>query len=373
MSHTVALAYQRLSQIHYFTNDLTVGTSCALHALTVAEEMDDSPGLARSYADLCMVMSLLCRVSAADSYAKLAEQVARSVEHFPSLAYVLNVTNMHRLAHARWDEVGRLSEESVEVGKQLRCDRDYAESLTVVAMQHCFRGKLSEGLEEFDRLLIIGTRAHNQLHRAWAHCGRGEALVRLGRFSEAEAALTNACQLLEDSESHTEWIRATGLLSYCLWKNNRDKEAIAMALKVASLADSKMFTSSALEGISSAIEVVFKAANGQTDKHASDTLPRLVRSLGKYAKVFPIGSARHLKFQGQLLALRGKLRPALKKFHKAVIVSEKIGLPWEAALAHIEEARWQVGSARRSAAEKAVRILEQTELKPNLVFAKSML
>lgn len=375
VAQTVALANQRLAQIHYFTNDLVVGTSRALRALTVAEDLDDSPGLARSYADLCMVMSLIRRIPMADQYADLAEQVARSVGHLPSLAYVLNVTNMHRLAHGRWEEAERLAIESVEVGKQLQSNRDRAESLTVLAMKRCFTGELALSLQDFDEVLRVAKQGHNELHCAWAHCGRGEVFLRIGRFAEAELALRKAQDYLLGSVSHTEEIRACGLLALCLWRTNRKEEGLKLASKIHQLLSKKgTVTSSALEGIRSAAEVSFDSLRNPNElADHSRNAREIVKHMRNYARIFPIGSATHLLYRGTLFMLRNQPSRAHQAWNDAIESSRRFHLPADEALVLLERAKFQTGSERRESAEAALAIFEQTELLPRQAQARNMI
>ena len=374
VEHCVALANQRLAQIHYFSNDLIIGTARALRALTVNESIDDSPGLARSYADLCIVKSLLRRVPAADKYAAIAEQVGRHVQHLPSLAYVLNVTNMHRLAHGRWSEVERLGRESVQIGEQLHCFRDRGESLTVLAMKHCFEGKLAKGRTFFDNVLDVAREGRNDLHCAWAHGGRGEALLRMGRYSEAETELRLALQILDGSVHHTEQIRDAGLLALCLWRSNMKQEALRYVNDVFLASENKTSTASALEGISGAAEVLFDSFRGRPmDTTTNRKARRILRQLRIYAKVFPIGKPRLLYFQGIYAALSGKIPAANRRWRAAIDASQEIGLSWEQAFVELEQAKWQMGAVRQGLLQSALAILEQTEFAPQLNLALGML
>ncbi len=265
-------------------------------------------------------------------------------------------------------------EESLCISNTLQCDQDLADSLTVVAMNHCFQGRLSQGLACYDELLLVGTRARNQLHCVWAHGGRAEPLLRLGRYDEAETALRQARELLKGTISHTEEIRATGLLASCLWKSGRKDDALQIALEFATMVEKKMATVSAVEALSGAVEVILESAKeGTTDTETNHRLSRLMRYMKNHAKVFPIGAPRYWKFAGQLLALQGKLAAAKTKWQRAIACSDNVHLPSEAALVYLEEARWQTGTARIAAAAKAAAILEGTEFQPQLELAHGML
>lgn len=373
VAHCAALANQRLAQIHYFSNDLVIGTSRALRALTVAESVDDSPGLARSYADLCMVMSLLKRCRGADYYAALAEQVARSVAHLPSLAYVLNVTNMHRLAHGRWQQVQQLATESVQIGLALHCDRDRAESLCVLAMQQCFTAQLSAGLRNFDELLRIATRAKNSLHCAWAECGRGEALLRMGNYHQALPALTRACQFLENSTSHTEELRARGLRGLCLWRMQRYDEALTQVQDVDRLLALKAtVTCSALEGLTSTAEVLFDSLRrAPADSQQAAMAKRLLQHFSKFCRVFPIGRPAYLRFQGAWLALAGKQPAAQRCWQAAQSISQRLDMPFEEGLALLEQSKYAHEPERKRFAQNAYAILQATECLPHAQAAQA--
>lgn len=332
VAHCVALANQRLAQIHYFRNDLVVGTARALRALRTAQSIDDSPGLARSYADMCIVMTLLRKVKMADHYAIEAERIARRVKHLPSLTYVLNVTNMHRLAHARWSDALRLGQESIEIGLQLQCTKDRAESLTVPAMLHCFRGDFKQGEAWFEQVRQVAELGKNGLHRAWAHCGQGEILVRTNRNQEAEPELREAIQLLMESHSNTEMLRARGLLALALWRTNRRDEAKTLAIDAAKTWNSAS-TASALEGFYSVAEVLLSAVmESPTDAELRNCLEKSLRDFHQYSRVFPVGSPRYHWLLGKWHTFRGRGRLAAQAWKKGRKLAEKMELPEEGRL-----------------------------------------
>lgn len=332
VAHCVALANQRLAQIHYFKNDLVVGTARALRALRIAQSIDDSPGLARSYADMCIVMTLLRMVKMADHYAIEAERIARRVKHLPSLAYVLNVTNMHRLAHARWDEVLKLGHESIQIGLQLQCYKDRAESLAVPAMLHCFRGELSQGQEWFDQVRKVAEQGKNGLHSAWAHCGQGEILVRTGRYAEAEAELRESILLLTESSSNTEMLRARGLLSFALWQLHRRDEARDLAMETAENWKSSP-TASALEGFYGVTAVLLSSVVSEpTNEQVQITFKKAMKDFLSYSKVFPVGGPRYHLVLGKWCASQGKLKQAERAWKLGSRLADRLVMPAEAEL-----------------------------------------
>ena len=341
VAHTAALANQRLAQIGYFTNEMIVGTTRALRGLQIAESIDDSPTLARSYADLCLVYSLLRHPRLADHFAKIAETVARKLGHLPSLAYVLNITNMHRLAYARFVEVEQLGQESIDIGLQLQCYRDRVESLTVIAMKCCFQGELARGGLLFEQVGSVAELGRNLLHQAWSQCGRGEVLLRTGKTEEAEQCLLAARELLAESRSATEELRAEGLYALCLWRSNRAAEAIKTAIEL-SQRNFKTPTASALEGISSVMEVLIEAQALQpcNAREVVQACKRMARLFRTYCRVFPIGVPRYQRNLGLWAAVRGRTSKAQAHWRKALYWAQKLDLTTEGDLVRLDLARF---------------------------------
>ncbi len=335
--HCVASANQRLAQIHYFRNDLIPGTARALRGLRIAQSIDDSPGLARSFADMCIVHSLLRFPKAADFYAIKAEQVARRVNHLPSLAYVLTVTNMHRLGNCRWDDTQRLGTESVQIGQKLQCFKDRTESVAVLAMLHAFRGEFTEGLDWFQQLRKLAEQGKNDLHRAWACCGLGEIYARTGRFDQAECELHEALELLNGSSSNTEILRAKGLLAFTLWNMDRTDDAKALAIET-SLQMPSSPTVSALEGINGIAEVLRESMFAAPhDALIQKSFWKVMKEFKRYSKTFPVGRPRYHRALGNWYLAQDKTTAAKRQWKYGINWANKIELPYERTLIEVSQ------------------------------------
>ncbi len=326
-----ALACQRIAQICYFTNDITVGVNRTLTALNLAERVPESPVLAVSYASTSIIATLLRIDRLARLYAVAAERVGRDVNDLPALAYTLAVVGMYWLGRGDWDRVRRISNEAIEISERLGDHRQLAESVTVLAMLNCFRGNYDDSRRQFDRVRWLGEQADNDLHAAWGHCGRGECLYREGKLEAARGALEKAWTLLQNRKDRTEEIRAAGLLAIVNWRLQHPDDARRHADAAEGLiAESPHVTVSTLEGLAGLAEARLGFwADHPTDGVAQKRAHRSVALMKRFARVFPIGVPRALRLRGEAATIAGRPRLAQRLFANSLSAADRLGLQLE--------------------------------------------
>lgn len=373
----IALALQRLSELHYLKVDIEEGLSTAIEALNVAERAGRSSLLARAYSGMAVVFGLIrCRILA-DHYARLAEVVAHDVDDQPTTSYVLMAVSVHRLGHARWDLVADRSATSTRIAQQLQDHHQIALSITVTAMAHCFRAEYESARQVADQVRRVAQISENQVHLAWSHSIQGECLFRLGDARQAIRELRETQRLLEGREHSTEEIRTAGLLAIAYWRAG-DRQAAADAVRIAleRIERCSYATVSTLEAFSGIVEVILLdwQDRGETGP-LQNLLPLALAKLRWYTSVFPIGRPRWLCHRGTLHWLAGRPRRASRDWARSLRRAQSMDLPLEQGLAH-----YQLGvHSQRDSQERieqlsqALEIFEQLGVLPELELAKQAL
>jgi tetratricopeptide (TPR) repeat protein len=340
-TNEASLAHQRLAQIHYFSNEIGIGTNRALCSLNLAEMTRDSPGLARSYANMCLVAGLIRLHPLAEHYAKLAEATARHTRHLPALAYALNVCSMYFLGAGSWGKVSESARECIQASERLGDMRLLGESITVQAMLSCFMCEFAASREAFERLLTVGRQSNNLLHQAWAWCGLGECVYRQGELEEAIEHIRQAVALLAGKNNRTEEIRALGLLAIAHWQSAQTRQALENAHQALQrIAQSTRATVSSLEGIAGAAEVLllhsFSPTASDEDRRAA---LKIERELNRFAKVYPIGRPRALRLAGLRCWFLNRPRKAVQRWKRSLQIARDLALPLDIGLALYEVGR----------------------------------
>jgi tetratricopeptide (TPR) repeat protein len=90
-------------------------------------------------------------------------------------------------------EVGtRLSTEALRICRDIGSSRGEAQSLYRLAQTHLVRDQVDEAVTAFERVLQIVVAGGDLLGTAYSMCGLGEALLRQGPTTAAEATLVRA-------------------------------------------------------------------------------------------------------------------------------------------------------------------------------------
>jgi class 3 adenylate cyclase/tetratricopeptide (TPR) repeat protein len=361
--HEVALANQRLAQIHYFENALGLGLNRTLRSLNSGEAATAAaPLLARSYGNLCVGLSLVPAKFLAERYARLAEASARAGNDLPSLAYALDSSCLYRLGVGQWEQTAAGAEEAVRISRELRDMERLAYGTTLLAMLHCFRANYDAAFERFQELFEIARQGGSILHEAWGRCGQGECRFRQGLLEEAIGLLEATARSLVEKNDQTEEIRANGLLAIACWQFGQEQTALNYAAATMQLLKRRDCpTCSSLEGIAGAAEVYLNHCEKHPESGTSRTLARLAnRYLARYAHIFPVGQPRSLRLLGLQHSLSGAPRRAQKLWKRSIEVAERFAMPLETGLAHLEIGRHDAvdSSDRQQHLEAAARAFD---------------
>ena len=331
-----ALVLERLSQIHYFSNEILIGSNRALRTLNMAESAHDSPGLARSYASMCVVMGLVRLHPLARHYGLLARTMAERTGHQPSLTYSLAISCMYYLGVGNWDVVARTAPICVATSERLGDLGRLAEAVCVQAMLACFLARFAESAAHYQRICELGERSGSKLHVAWGLNGLGECRFRQGQLPAAQALLEKSLALLQGMDNRTEEIRIYGLLAHALARQGRFDEARTQMLAGRKVLERDRHTTcSTLEGFAGIVEAALWAAAAGRDENIAGGLAHLK----SYARLFPIGRPRLMRCAGLRAWLQGKRRKAEQLWQRSLTAARKLGLQLEEGLALYELGR----------------------------------
>jgi hypothetical protein len=100
----VVAAYEMLSLLDLFANNMNSSLNAALEMLGHAEELGDSAEYARALAALALASSLVPARFQARVYARKALGVAELMNQEANLSRVLELTSMYSLGEARWND-----------------------------------------------------------------------------------------------------------------------------------------------------------------------------------------------------------------------------------------------------------------------------
>jgi eukaryotic-like serine/threonine-protein kinase len=302
----------------------------------------------------------------ARAYALRAEQTARRTGQLWPLGYVLFITCVYKIGAARWTELDKALAEAKELLEQAGDRRALGDALTVQAMSSLYRGQFQRAAAGFDDVHRRGRRDENIQHQVWGLLGRAECELRAGQPDEAARSLETALGLLTDHPDQAEQLRAYGLMAVVRLRQGKVEDA-QQAAEAAARLIAKFRAPTAhylLEGYAGVAEVhlaLWEA--GQDSSDTSRPARRACRDLRGFARIFPIGKPRARLWQGRLAHLSGQTERAQAAWRTGLAAAERLGMPFEAALAHAELGRHAAGTPQGDRhLEQAQTLLRQLEL-----------
>jgi eukaryotic-like serine/threonine-protein kinase len=161
-------------------------------------------------------------------------------------------------------------------------------------------------------------------------------------------------------------VRAYGLLAAVHLRRGETAAARAAAASGASLiAGFKSATSFyLLEGYAGVAEVyLHQWEAGDRSSATRQAAQQACSALRRYAHIFPVGEPRARLLSGRLLYLSGRPRRARATWRASLSAAERLGMPFEAALAHSALGLHAAGEAqRRQHMESAQTLLRELGL-----------
>jgi eukaryotic-like serine/threonine-protein kinase len=141
--------------------------------------------------------------------------------------------------------------------------------------------------------------------------------------------------LLTDHPDQAEQLRAYGLLAVvCLRQGNPTAARQAAEQAAHRIAKFRVPTAHyLLEGYAGVAEVSLSLWETKDSSDTSRAARRACRDLRSFARIFPIGKPRARLWQGHLAQLSGRTESAQAAWRAGFASAERLGMPFEAALA----------------------------------------
>ncbi|MBI2947169.1 MAG: AAA family ATPase [Verrucomicrobia bacterium] len=341
-----AHSYLELVEIYYFANDTLRTMLAGLRSLNLAEGAGPCAELARAYAGMCICAGFIPLRGLAEAYARRAHAIGESVEQLSARAYVRIVTGLYWIGIGQWDKARRHLREAYEICRRLYDRRQQSESLTLLGYIAYFQSEFGVSAEIFKELSNTAHQSENAVHQLWAISMQAANELRMGRLEESirlgEAALAG---LREHPERAAE-IAAQGLMAQSYLNQGRHDLAATAAAKGQQLIEQSLPSAfHSLEGYAGVAEVYLALWERACDQRAPDRealeqhARRACKAFRQFSRIFPIAQPRAFLCEGRMEFLAGRTARASKKWMESLAASERLSMPYEAALTHSEIGR----------------------------------
>jgi tetratricopeptide (TPR) repeat protein len=183
-----ARAYERLTEIYYFSQDRPLLLNAAFQALNLSERAGPSPELARAYANMGVAAGLVRLHSAAQAYMRRARDTAGRCNQLPTQARVLSRASLYAIGIGQWAEASQSLDRAIEIADRLNDQRQWGESAALRAYIEYHRGRFDDSRRRYQDVFARAQQGGNAQFQAWGLWGQAHSLVRLGQLDAAVTA-----------------------------------------------------------------------------------------------------------------------------------------------------------------------------------------
>jgi class 3 adenylate cyclase/tetratricopeptide (TPR) repeat protein len=357
-------AYERLGEIAYYSSQIVPGLYVGLKTLNLAEQAGLSPELARAYGSMCVAANIISWDWLADEYARRAQATAEAVNDLAALIWVLTTTSIHTIVTGQWKRAQAALERSAEIAERIGDRRIFEGDLAALAHVSHHRGEFARSQQLWEQLTESAKRYGNDQTQAWGLLGSAENVLRLAGEDRAEQAIQlvqEALPLLAKGVDRAEQTRAYGTLALGQFRLGNFEAALTAVKQAVELAYDLQFTSyGTFGGYFNVAEATLLLAESRPDSKSIllELSAKTLIGLKRFASSFPIGRPRALLWEGLDSWLRGNRSKATQLWQRGLSIAEKMGMPYEIALAEYEIGRHASGTQRLGRLARARSLFE---------------
>jgi class 3 adenylate cyclase/tetratricopeptide (TPR) repeat protein len=331
-------AYEMLSLLDLFANNMNSSLSAALEMLGHAEELGDSAEYARALAALALASSLVPARFEAKAYAREALRVAENLNQEAALSRVLELTSMYYLGEARWSDTDNGFRHAIKGFQVVGDRRREIECTCLLSTSMHYQGKFAERVLLGRHVSRVGLASGDLQAQAWGLLDQIESLLNLGDLESAGAVEAELGRHIGQNIYGADQIMAFGLLASLEQKIGHPEEACRFAdLALALMTRVTPTIVYNLEAYAAVAEVYLLswADPGLPEAKRTDLgrkANEACRNLRVFARVFRIGRPRALLLTGREFEICGDRQAALRATNKSLACALRLGMPYEEAL-----------------------------------------
>jgi class 3 adenylate cyclase len=345
-------ACEGLTAVYYFANKPLLSLFAAFRSLNLAEAAGPSPELARGYTSVGAILGFVPLHGLARLYAARALKAARTIDDFSAQMWVWLGTGMYFAGVGRWAQADQLFGQVIATAERLGDRYRWDDGTGNLAVARYFTGDFTASARLSQEMYHSARRRNDAHNQAWAL--RSQVYCRLpqGDFNRARTDLRTLEALLnQDATIIDEALRIdlVALLALVCFRLDDADEALSLAAQAAALMrQTQPLSYLSLPGYAALAELYLAMWESlRTAGHPPRLKPRALKtaarracqSLRGYARVFPVGQARALLWQGMFDWLSGRPYLARQQWHKAIAAASALAMPYDEALAHYQLGR----------------------------------
>jgi tetratricopeptide (TPR) repeat protein len=311
----------------------------------LAEAAGPSAELARGYATMGTILSLVPARKLAEFYGQRALATADAVGQLAARPYVCVIVGIARTGMGDWSRAIPLFEEASRIGAELGDRRRWSDAVGHLALIEILKGDARSALAGVAETYEDGVRARDLRYQAEALCIRAYAELVLADFDAVQRTLA-AIQAVLAAGLQTEVENTERHLAalFALWHSRRGEleEAEGHFRRAARLIAEGRPADQLYYGFLSASAALDAGSVIREAKEEEGLLPPLrtvLRSLAGHARLFAVARPAMWRHRGNLAWFSGQRRRALADWHESLRLARGLDMRLDAALAEFEIGR----------------------------------
>jgi len=328
-------AYERLVELYYLAGETLLTLYSAVRALNLAEAAGPSPEWTRGMATIGALVGFIPLHRAAERYLERSlnsvDQAEPSAEIWASLAAGFYYSGL-----GDWLQAERLIVRVRMLSEQLGDMRRVEDALESLTMQAYLRGELRDSFRIADELVDQAVARGVERALAYGLANRALSLVELGPPEEALDTVHRLEDLQDrDPDFPEEALIGDrfGLRALAEVRAGRPRTAVQFVDELLERLSTPPTNYTSYPSFVAPAEVYLTVwrESGFADRKLRSKARKALKLLNSYARVFPVGKPRLLRFQGVHDQLRGKTQRARRNFQASVDEARRLGMRYEEA------------------------------------------
>ncbi len=355
-------AYERLVELYFLAGEDLLSLYAALRTLNLAEAAGPSPEWTRGMATVGALVGFIPMRGIAERYLERSLDSVDADEPSAEIWASL-VAGFYDSGLGDWSRASRLMDRVYELADRMGDERRIDDALENLGMQAYLRGDIGESLRLADELVERGERRGSDLVLAYGLANRTYAYLELGRGEDAidqVRALQDVQDRDPDFSDRVLIDDRYGLRALVELHAGSPRRALDYADQALGRVSGRPSNYSAIAAFAAPAEVYLSVwrEQGVADRKLRGKVRRAMKLLNGYARVFPIGRPRLLRWQGVHDHLRGKTERGLRNIRAGIAGSRDLGMRLEEARG-LETLAWALGpdhpdTARHAAAAATI-------------------
>lgn len=327
----LARCYIQASSVHYFwhrpAHCVWANVAAADHALAAGTCSEEAGALAQ----LGAVLGLVGLPSLGNRLLARGRRVATQIGDLSMHARALMVEALYRVGVGEWTRVASALDESQRLCLKAGDALSWCDAQVVRYWLHHYLGDWAQAERTADALLARAQDSGNLQQELWALRCKALSALMTDRPKQARDHLRLSLSALNDASDLSEHIACRGCMALALARLGEHDASISMVRETLELQQQIPHPTvhSALDATAGLVEVLLRGREAGLHHgypRWREWERKALRQLDAHRRMFPTGAPRHGLWRGLDQWLQGKPRRALRTWHDALAIAQRLEL-----------------------------------------------